>query len=106
MQQSRTTQSFNCVRMHCHLILSSSGQDYEVVQKTYLLQPSVSNLTVPISIIDDGIVENEESFEIVLQSSTDYQSGPDVVVTVSITDNDGEIPKSEMIFCIFVQYIY
>lgn len=45
---------------------------------------------ISITLMDDDILENEETFTAVL-SSTNGQVGDDNMVTVTINDNDGKI---------------
>ena len=67
--------------------------DYQAVARTITFSSTVSNVSVSVTIIDDGILESTENF---LVNLTDPQSLTGVSImpstaNVNIMDNDGKL---------------
>jgi len=66
-----------------------AGLDYTAITRQLVFQAGETNQTVSIPLLNDGLVEPAETFQVVLSNPTDgAELGPRKVATVSITDND------------------
>ena len=73
--------------------------DYQTVTRTITFSSSVSNVSVPVTIFDDSILESTENFVGNLadpQSQTGVSIMPSIA-NVNITDNDGKLIDFSMI---------
>ena len=81
------------------IIVSSSspeGADYQLVDLQLEFLPGEVRVEFNVTIVDNNIIEGEESFLLLLSISDDITSkgvqlGPNAEATVTITDNDGEL---------------
>ena len=77
--------------MQCFFL--SAGSDYSPISNTLNLTSSTTMVEVLIPIIDDSVVETDEQFTVVLSSSDpNVMISDNYQVTVSIVDDDGELP--------------
>lgn len=76
----------------CITDTDADGKDYIVRgrQLQYTIQPQQKELTIEIGIVDDGIVEEDEFFNVIIQniSGAINESGRRPYVQVEIEDND------------------
>ncbi len=94
---ARTYNTFNSVHILCLTnyslemplsFLPSAGQDYEQVNTTIVLSPSVSQQCITLIILDDMNVENYEDFTIKLSSSDQAVQFSDNTTLVYIAQDD------------------
>ncbi|MCB9447812.1 MAG: T9SS type A sorting domain-containing protein [Flavobacteriales bacterium] len=69
---------------------SGSGVDYTLVDGTLTIAAGDTTADISVDIVDDGIVESEETFEITLSNPTNADPGTDLVTTVTINDDDND----------------
>ena len=69
---------------------------------TLEFSPSVMSITVPVTIVDDDILENPETFSAVLTTGDPSVLLDPDVATVTINDNDSEIYTSYLSACIIL----
>jgi secreted trypsin-like serine protease len=63
--------------------------DFRALSRTLTFKPGVASVSVPISIVNDRLVEGTESFTVRLSSpAIGFPLGANSTATVSITDND------------------
>ncbi len=71
--------------------LPSAGQDYELVSTTVVLNESVSQVYITLTILQDSNVEDDEDFTVNLSSSDQAVQFSDDTTLVSIVgDEDSE----------------
>ena len=86
-----TTITQSCdVNLHGHCTQCTSfllGVDYNV-SDVFVLQPDDERVAVPITIFDDALPEQQEYFQLRIQSSPNFRRRTPRSVFLSITDND------------------
>ena len=75
---------------------SPEGDDYQLVDLQLEFLPGQERVEFNVTIVDNNMIEGEESFLLILSISVDITSkgvqlGPYAEATVTITDNDGEL---------------
>ena len=72
------------------------GDDYQLVVIELKFATGEKRKEVSVSMVDDNVIENMESFQLLLSITSDIiskgvQLGPNATATVTIKDNDGEL---------------
>ncbi len=68
---------------------ATEGTDYRVAGSGAVSVPANANsVNIPVEIIDDNLVENDETVVLTLISGTGYDVGSVIEYTLTITDND------------------
>ena len=88
-----------CYERSLFIIASFSspvGDDYQQVQLQIEFMPGDTRKEFNVSIVDDNMIEDLESFQLSLSITDDITSkgvqlGPNDTATVTIIDNDGEL---------------
>ena len=70
--------------------LTEAGADYTPVSMDLWLSAEVGMACVNISVLEDGLVENEEMFGILLSSMDPAARLSSQQAPVTVTDSDGE----------------
>ncbi|MBE9141881.1 Calx-beta domain-containing protein [Planktothrix mougeotii] len=81
---------------------ATKGTDYQNLLGSVTIPAGSTTATIPINVIDDGLVEGSETAIINLSANTNYNSGTggnnidfgDTSGTVTIADNDVNIPST------------
>ena len=105
---------FTCSYIHCCI----GGKDYEpnLRVSTIVMSGIETRKCANVTIIDDQIVEREESFEVTITFPPDQTAleigeivppAMQIIVTVNIIDDDGELEEwNEDIHIIFVLFAH
>jgi uncharacterized delta-60 repeat protein len=67
---------------------ATAGADYVTASGIVVFAPGEIEKTIRIALLDDGLVEGHESFNVTLQNPTSIPLGLASVATVDITDNE------------------
>ena len=67
---------------------ATSGVDYSGVATSVTIAAGQSTAIIPISVLDDTLVEGNETINFVLLANSAYQLGSSASATVTIADND------------------
>ncbi len=65
-----------------------AGSDYITSSGTLTFEPGAITQTIAISIIDDGLIESAEDFQVVLTNTVEGTLGITKTATITIQDND------------------
>ncbi len=69
---------------------ASLGEDATFATQTFIFPADKTSITVPLTIIDDDIIESLEILDLKLGGLTDEMLGANDFVSIYIDDNDGE----------------
>jgi hypothetical protein len=72
---------------------ATNGTDYSSVTNSIVIPVGQTSVTLPINVIDDTLVESNETVVLTLNSSTNYTLGSSTAGTVAIADNDSALPS-------------
>ncbi|HUW84478.1 MAG TPA: Calx-beta domain-containing protein, partial [Phycisphaerae bacterium] len=67
---------------------TGGGVDYTLAAGTLTFDPNDVSKTIDITIVDDGLVESDETIEVTLSNPTNATLGTNTVHTYTILDND------------------
>lgn len=67
---------------------ASAPADYTAASGAAVFTPGVTQTTVNLSIVNDALIENNETFSITLSSPSGATLGAPAAATITITDND------------------
>ncbi|MFC1792529.1 Calx-beta domain-containing protein [Planctomycetota bacterium] len=74
---------------------ASSGYDYTALYGYVDIPYGQSSATIYVVVINDGTVENSETVRLTISSNSAYDIGSPSYATVTITDDDEDLPVSE-----------
>ena len=74
----------NSITMSAIIFPVPTGIDYELLLGEYTIHPNQSNVTIPITVVDDVIAEDAESFSVILLLPQSRS------IPITIADNDSE----------------
>ncbi|HUW83262.1 MAG TPA: Calx-beta domain-containing protein, partial [Phycisphaerae bacterium] len=72
---------------------TGGGVDYTLAAGTLTFDPNDVSKTIDIAIVDDGLVEADETIEVTLSNPTGATLGANTVHTYTILDNDVVVPE-------------
>lgn len=77
---------------------TAAGDDYQMLTRQLEFTSEVTSVNIPITLLDDNIVEGDESFAANIENmanTEDVMLNPATAV-VTITDDDGECVRCEV----------
>ena len=74
--------------MSLSLSISLGGDDYNNASMTYQWLPSQRERCFPLDIVDDNIVEGDEQFSVLLETSAERVTVMPDTSVITIVDND------------------
>lgn len=86
-----TFNSFMC-RSYSPLCCSLDGSDYERIDISLTFSPDNTSLSIPVTVLDDSLLESQESFALRLLDFSDVSTAvfSPAVAEISIIDNDSK----------------
>jgi len=69
--------------------------DYSIAASPLTFNPGVTQQDVVITVVDDALVESDETIEVTLSNPTNASLGANTVHTYTILDNDGVSPPGQ-----------
>jgi hypothetical protein len=88
VNRSGDTSGFTDVTFNTSDGSASQSSDYVVASGTFTFAPGETSKTFSVLIVDDGIVENPENFNVTLSNPNGAVLGTPSTATITITDND------------------
>lgn len=67
---------------------AEAATDYNTISSNIVISDSINQLSIPITTIDDSLVENDENITISLQAASNYQVSQNATASLTIKDND------------------
>lgn len=71
---------------------AGNNTDYNQISNSIIIPIGQTSVTIPIVVIDDSLVENNETVVLTLNANSNYVLGSTTSGTVTLADNDAAIP--------------
>lgn len=88
ISMSKVSRTMVTVQFTSSDLTALAGQDYGAASGTITFAPGVTSVTIGLTILDDALVEGDQTFRVSLSSPTGGATLGTSAATVTILDND------------------